>query len=108
MMIIDEVQHAPQLLPEIKRVVDEDPRPCQYLLIGSARVQSLPSVAESLAGRVAHIRLRPFAQSELHGKAPEFLLDQIERQTPSFSRACVQGWVVANVRAELLVYCIFL
>ncbi len=81
MMIIDEVQHAPQLLPEIKRVVDEDPRPGQYLLTGSARVQSLPSVVESLAGRVAHIRLRPFAQGELHDRAPEFLLELVNQVT---------------------------
>ena len=77
MMIIDEVQHAPQLLPEIKRVVDDDPRPGQYLLTGSAHVQSLPGVVESLAGRVAHIRLRPFAQAELFGKAPDFLHDLV-------------------------------
>ncbi len=74
MMYFDEVQHTPQLLPEIKRVVDEDPRPGQYLLTGSARVQSLPSVVESLAGRVAHIRLRPCAQGELHDKPLSFCL----------------------------------
>lgn len=72
-MIIDEVRHVPSLLPAIKKVVDKDNRLGQYLLTGSANIQSLPSVRESLAGRVRKIRLRPLAQGELLGKEPKFL-----------------------------------
>lgn len=72
-LIIDEVQRAPELLPEIKRIVDEDTRPGRFLLTGSARITSLPSVTESLAGRVRRVRLRPFAQGELEGSEPCFL-----------------------------------
>src|SRR5581483_9550802 len=49
MLIIDEVQRAVELLSAIKVVVDEDNTPGQYLLTGSANIQSLPSVQESLA-----------------------------------------------------------
>jgi predicted AAA+ superfamily ATPase len=71
-LIIDEVQRVPSLLSAIKKAVDEDTHPGQYLLTGSTNIQSLPTVSESLAGRIAKIRLRPLAQGE------------IERTTPSF------------------------
>lgn len=72
-LIIDEVQRAPNLLPAIKKVVDEDNRPGQYLLTGSANIQSLPGVQESLAGRAARISLRTLAQGEQQRQSPAFL-----------------------------------
>lgn len=73
LLIIDEIQRAPDLLPAIKLVVDENPEPGQFLLTGSANIQSLPSVQESLAGRIRKIRLRPFSQGELLGTLPNFI-----------------------------------
>lgn len=73
MLMIDEIQRAPQLLSAIKLVVDEDTRPGQYLLTGSANIQSLPSVQESLAGRITKIRLRPLTQGEIVGAQPTFI-----------------------------------
>jgi len=73
MLVIDEIQRAPELLPEIKRIVDEDTRPGRFLLTGSARLASLPNVTESLAGRVRRVRLRPFSQGELHASDADFL-----------------------------------
>ena len=72
-LIIDEVQHVPELLPAIKQVVDENNRAGQYLLTGSSNIQSLPNVKESLAGRVRKIRLRPLTQGEILEKQPAFL-----------------------------------
>jgi uncharacterized protein len=72
-LIIDEVQRVPSLLPAIKKAVDEDTRPGQYLLTGSANIQSLPTVTESLAGRISKIRLRPLSQGEIRKKAPRFI-----------------------------------
>jgi len=71
-LIIDEVQRVPALLSAIKMVVDEDTRPGQYLLTGSANIQSLPGVTESLAGRIRKLRLRPLSQGELLGVEPTF------------------------------------
>lgn len=81
-LIIDEIQRAPELLPSIKRVVDEDTRPGQYLLTGSASLSAIPSAQESLAGRVARVRLRPFSQGELEGRHPE-VLDMLFSETIS-------------------------
>lgn len=72
-LIIDEVQKAPDLLPAIKKVVDQNNRPGQFLITGSANILSLPTVHESLAGRVGKIRLRPLSQGEIVGAEPTFL-----------------------------------
>jgi len=73
LMILDEVQRVPSLLPAIKQIVDEDPSPGQYLLTGSANIQSLPGVTESLAGRKGKVRLRVFTEGEVLGTQPNFL-----------------------------------
>lgn len=73
LMIIDEVQRAPLLLQVIKQDVDENLQPGRFLLTGSANIQSLPGVNESLAGRVSKIRLRPLALGEIYARPPHFL-----------------------------------
>jgi predicted AAA+ superfamily ATPase len=70
LMVIDEIQRAPELLQAIKKEVDENPVPGRFLLTGSASIQSSPGVTESLAGRVAHQRLRPFAAGEMAWDVP--------------------------------------
>ena len=65
--VIDEVQHAPELFPAIKRVVDADRRPGRFLLTGSANVFLLPRLSESLAGRMEILPLHPLSQGEMAG-----------------------------------------
>ena len=72
-LIIDEVQKAPLIIPEIKQVVDLDNRPGQFFLTGSVNLQTLPSVQESLAGRVKNIRLRSLSVGEFFNKKANFL-----------------------------------
>jgi hypothetical protein len=66
LMIIDEVQRAPLLLQAIKQDVDLNQKTGRFLLTGSANIQSLPGVTESLAGRVSKARLRPLALGEIY------------------------------------------
>ncbi len=66
-LIVDEVQRAPELILAIKKAVDDDRRPGRFLLTGSANLMTLPTVADSLAGRMETLRLLPLSQSELHG-----------------------------------------
>jgi len=80
-MIIDEIQKAPILLPAIKRIVDDNNEPGQFLITGSADIRSLPEVSESLAGRVANIRLKTFTTGEILEKKPAF-----------FEKAFAQNW----------------
>jgi predicted AAA+ superfamily ATPase len=73
LMIIDEVQRAPMLLQAIKQDVDQNQKPGRFLLTGSANIQALPSVTESLAGRVSNIRLRPLVLGEIYDIPAHFL-----------------------------------
>ncbi len=63
--VIDEVQRAPNLLLAIKKAVDEDRRAGRFLLTGSANLMTLPSIADSLAGRMETLVLLPLAQCEI-------------------------------------------
>jgi predicted AAA+ superfamily ATPase len=72
-LIIDEVQKAPDLLPAIKKAVDQNNRPGQFLITGSANILTLPTVRESLAGRIGRVRLRPLSQGEISKARPAFI-----------------------------------
>lgn len=67
-VILDEVQHAPALLPYIKEAVDaRRDRPGQFILPGSQNLLIAQGVTESLAGRVAVLKLLPLSYREIAG-----------------------------------------
>ena len=84
-LIIDEVQKAPKLLDEIKRIVDEQrriwmrnnqPRELMYILTGSNQFDLQSQVAESLAGRTAVLQMSSLTQMEKAGvKGSVFKVD---------------------------------
>ncbi|MBN1943781.1 MAG: ATP-binding protein [Phycisphaerae bacterium] len=63
--IIDEIQRVPSLLSYIQGIVDETPREGQFILTGSAQLELMESVTQSLAGRTALLKLYPFSLEEL-------------------------------------------
>ncbi|MDP2108582.1 MAG: ATP-binding protein [Rhodocyclaceae bacterium] len=71
--IIDEIQRAPELLLALKLSIDSDRRPGRFLLTGSANVMSLPTIADSLAGRIEVHALLPLSNAEIAGREPNFL-----------------------------------
>jgi len=83
-VIVDEFQHAgDHLLRAVKALVDEDTRPGQFVLTGSTRFLTLPTISESLAGRVHVVDLWPFTQGEaqaLGGNADSLLPRLFERE----------------------------
>jgi len=72
-VILDEVQKAPALFSSIKLAVDRDRKPGRFLLTGSANVLLVPHLSDSLAGRLAILRLHPLSQCELAGADSRFL-----------------------------------
>lgn len=108
--VIDEAQRAPSLLTAIKREIDLDRRPGRYLLTGSADPLALPSISESLAGRVEVLSLWPLAQSEIAGHLPSFLSEVFETTRLTWTsaetreailrRALVGGYPEAVARAD--------
>lgn len=71
--VIDEIQRVPQLLLAIKKSVDQDRRPGRFLLTGSANLMALPTVADSLAGRMETLSLLPLSQSEIESSSANWM-----------------------------------
>jgi uncharacterized protein len=63
-VVIDEIQRVPGLFLAIKASVDQHRAPGRFLLTGSANVLMLPTVADSLAGRMEVIELWPLSSAE--------------------------------------------
>ncbi|MBO0821465.1 MAG: AAA family ATPase [Nocardiopsaceae bacterium] len=61
------------LVRAIKIAVDEDPRPGQFILPGSSRFLSVPTLSESLAGRAAFVDLWPLSMAEQTGGPADFV-----------------------------------
>ena len=59
-MILDEVQHVPQLLSYIQGIVDADKKK-RFILSGSSQFSMLQSITQSLAGRTAIFELLPLS-----------------------------------------------
>lgn len=62
--IIDEVQYAPGLFPQIKKMVDEQNKMGQFWLTGSQQFGLIKNIQESLAGRVAVLGILGLSRSE--------------------------------------------
>ena len=73
LLVIDEIQRCPELLPAIKLSVDNDRRPGRFLLTGSANILNLRGTGESLAGRAETIALLPFSIGEIIGVKEDFI-----------------------------------
>lgn len=76
--ILDEIQHAPELLSYVRTRIDARPRQCgRWILTGSQEAPLMRGVTESLAGRAAVLQLLPLSTDEtprvslLRGGFPE-------------------------------------
>ncbi|MCM0605208.1 MAG: ATP-binding protein [Xanthomonadaceae bacterium] len=63
-VIIDEAQKAGDLFDEIKLRVDLNPKPGQYLLLGSTEFSHELKIMESLTGRLSRVELFPLNLAE--------------------------------------------
>lgn len=115
-LVIDEVQHAPDLLLAIKRRVDERRVRGRYVLTGSSNLLLQQNVSESLAGRAGYGTLWPFTRREQLGfgaagvwsellstpsvRWPELLRDQTAPPEPWQPLARRGGYPVASYDLE--------
>jgi predicted AAA+ superfamily ATPase len=65
LVVIDEVQRMPELLPVLRVLIDRTDRPARFLLLGSASPHLVRGVTESLAGRVAFVDMQGFTLDEV-------------------------------------------
>ena len=73
--IIDEFQRYPEILSYIQGIVDEKKQNGQFILTGSNNVSMLSKVTQSLAGRVALLKLLPFSIAELGAFGKNYSVD---------------------------------
>ncbi|MBQ7246988.1 MAG: ATP-binding protein [Lachnospiraceae bacterium] len=66
-LLISEIQYAPELLPFIKKRIEEDRRPGDFWLTGSHLYDLMDSVYKELAGDVALLNLFSLSHSEMEG-----------------------------------------
>lgn len=100
--VIDEIQRVPELLLEIKRVLDlGDQRAGQFLLTGSADLRRMRSTPDALPGRVEYVEILPLTQGEILGVADHFV-DRVFDGTlgtsdgASVDRGSVAGMLVSG------------
>jgi len=72
-IILDEVQHVPELFSVLKLEIDRNRQPGRFILTGSTNILLLPTLSDSLAGRMDILRLHPIAQCEIEGQPSGFL-----------------------------------
>lgn len=63
-LLLDEIQYAPSLLHYIKERIDADRTAGRWLLTGSQSFPLMQGISETLAGRVAILRLDPLSTRE--------------------------------------------
>ena len=65
LVIIDEIQRAPELFEVLRVVVDRPDHQTRFLVLGSASPSLVKGVTESLAGRVGFVDVPGFGLDEL-------------------------------------------
>ncbi|OQA82563.1 MAG: hypothetical protein BWY28_03224 [bacterium ADurb.Bin236] len=95
-LILDEIQYAPELMPALKRRMDQNQDMGQYFLSGSQQLSVLRDVAESMAGRVGVLRLGPMTPHELLGAGDEQPWIERYLQNPEDPASLSQGLLPVN------------
>jgi hypothetical protein len=109
-VFLDEVQRGGDgLVRAIKVAVDEDQTPGSFVLSGSSRFLTIPTLSESLAGRAMLTELWPLSMAERVGATPSFIAelftepDALRRGRPSpYQRRDYLDLVCAGAFPEVL------
>ncbi len=65
LVVIDEVQRRPELFPVLRVLIDDNPVPGRFLILGSASPELLKQSSESLAGRVETLEISGFSMADI-------------------------------------------
>jgi len=65
LIIIDEIQHRPELFPALRVLVDRPDNAARFLLLGSASPMLVRGVSETLAGRTSFVDMAGFTLEEV-------------------------------------------
>ncbi len=73
LVVIDEIQHRPNLFPILRVLIDREKNPARFLILGSASRDLIRQGAETLAGRIAFVEVTPFSLAETGSDATDVL-----------------------------------
>lgn len=103
LVVIDEVQHRPDLFPVLRVLADRPGPPARFLVLGSASPDLLRQTSETLAGRIAYHRLEGLMVDEvgdeqldrlwLRGGFPRSFLAPSEEASAEWRREFVQTFL---------------
>ncbi|MCG8461311.1 MAG: ATP-binding protein [Holophagales bacterium] len=110
LVILDEVQLRPEIFPVLRVLVDRDPSPSRFLVLGSASPELLRQGSETLAGRIAYLELPPLSLAEtgarlleqrwLRGGFPLSLLADSDARSERWRQAFIRTYLSRDL-AEL-------
>lgn len=100
-VVIDEIQRVPDLLLSLKRRVDQDNLPGQFLITGSANLLNLSSVSDALTGRMETIMLRPLSAAERMRRTSVNLIDRVFEQSEPLQVTGPAGYTAYRNQIEL-------
>ncbi|MCF6358155.1 MAG: ATP-binding protein [Draconibacterium sp.] len=69
--VLDEAQNVPDLFSYLQEILDNSTTPGLFIITGSNNFLLQESISQSLAGRIAYLKLLPFAFSELVDRGTE-------------------------------------
>ncbi len=73
LVVIDEFQRQPGLFPLLRVLADRKPLPARFLVLGSASLDLVKGISESLAGRVAYVEMGGFTLEEVKASQNDIL-----------------------------------
>ncbi len=113
MTVLDEVQRLPELFAELRGIVDdrraEGERSMQFLLLGSASLDLIQQVSETLAGRIIYLEMPPIGAEEaaaasididglcLRGGFPDSLTAVTDEDSYLWRQAFVRSYLERDV-----------
>ena len=107
LIVIDEVQRAPELFPLLRVLIDRHRARQRYLILGSASRDLIRQSSETLAGRIAYLELSPFTAFEagdvfrlwLRGGFPPAFLATTDADSMNWRKAYATTFLERDVPA---------
>ena len=109
LVVIDEVQHRPDLFPTLRVLCDREDKPARFLILGSASRDLIRQGSESLAGRIGFVEVTPFSLAEtgpetadtlwLRGGFPPSFLASSEQASWLWREAYVKTFLERDIPA---------
>jgi predicted AAA+ superfamily ATPase len=107
LVVIDEIQHRPDLFRTLRVLADRRDRPCRFLILGSASPDLLKQSSETLAGRIEYHELGGFSLDEAgtrraerlwcRGGFPRSFLARTDADSMAWRREFVRTFVERDV-----------